>query len=69
MVIAVREGSLGTYIGFEVDREILTCNQCKAEYLIRYTKDEQAKLPQHRLAAHRAIVVEHPKYSDQVRVQ
>jgi len=70
MVIAVREDSWGTYIGFEVDAEILECSECTqaAAYRLRYTKDEQRNLAEHRFAAHRKIESEHPKHSDKIRV-
>ena len=70
MVIAVREGSYGNYIGFLVDHEILECSECceAAAYQLRYTEDEQRNLAEHRFAAHRMIEDEHPNHSDEIRV-
>jgi hypothetical protein len=68
MVIAHREDSLRTYVGFQADTEFLGCDQCKIEYRLRYTKDHEKELPQHRLAALRAIANEHPRHEDQIRI-
>lgn len=71
MVIAVREGGeRGPYVGFLVDHEILECSECTqdAAYRLRYTEDQQRNLAEHRFATHRAIVAEHPKHSDEIRV-
>jgi len=70
MVIAVREDSCGTYIGFQVDTEIMACSErtCAAAYRLRYTEDEKNNLKEHRASAHRQINGEHPNHSDNVRV-
>ena len=67
-VIAHREDSLMRYTGFELDYEFLRCDQCKVEYRLRYTKDQEKQLPQHRLAARRAIANEHPRHEDQIQI-
>jgi hypothetical protein len=70
MVIAGREGSWGSYIGFELDNEILECSEreCTQEYRLRYTKDEERNLEKHRLAARREIEFQHPKHKDQIQI-
>jgi DNA transposition AAA+ family ATPase len=56
----------GYYVGYELDREILECSRCRAEYRLRYTKDEEKNLPAHRLDALRSIENEHPDHSDKI---
>jgi len=71
VVIAVREGSLcGSFIGFELDHEILEYSECTAHasYRIRYTKEQKAQLPELRFKAHQIIVREHPRHSDDIRL-
>ena len=68
MVIAGREGSAGSYVGFELDHEFLECSQCKAEYRLRYTKDEEKNLTALRTKAARLIENEHPEHSDKIRI-
>ena len=67
-VIAVREGTLGRYVGFEVDTEILECSVCTedAAYRVLFTEDESAGLEEHRFAAHQVIESEHPHHSDKI---
>jgi hypothetical protein len=70
-VVAGREeDDFGTYIGFEIDNEILGCNVCLngPQYVLRYTEEERKNLNKHRLAARRAIEAEHPKHSS-VRIE
>ncbi len=67
-VIAVREGTLGRYVGFEVDAEILECCECTqdAAYRVLFTQDERAGLEEHRFATHQVIESEHPHHSDKI---
>jgi len=67
-VIAVREGTLGRYVGFEVDTEILECCECTqdAAYRVLFTQDERAGLEEHRFATHQVIESEHPHHSDKI---
>lgn len=69
-VLAVRENSLGMYVGFQVDHVILECRECgrEAEYRLRYTENEQGRLSEHRYTAQRMIEAEHPNHSDKLRV-
>ncbi len=69
-VLAVREESYGTYFGFQVDAETLECSECEKPeaYRLRYTKDLENNLAEHRLAARCMIKTEHPKHSDKFRV-
>jgi hypothetical protein len=67
--LAVREGSSGSYTGFEIDNEFLECSQCKAEYRLRYTKDEEKNLTALRSKAARLIENEHPEHSDKIPVR
>jgi hypothetical protein len=69
-VIAVREDAGGLFIGFEVDRERLECSECTedAAYRIRYTKDQEGRLQEHRFQVHRVIESEHPKHSDRIEI-
>ena len=71
MVIAVREDSLGgSFIGFQVDREILECSQCTqdAAYRLRYTSDQTGNLAEHRFRTLSLIADEHPRHSDELRI-
>jgi hypothetical protein len=72
IVVAVREGSSGgAFIGFQVDRDILSCSKCErdvADYRLRYTADQQSSLAEHRSAARRSIEAEHPNHSDTIRI-
>jgi hypothetical protein len=71
MVIAVREDSKGgSFIGFQVDNEILECSECTedAAYRLRYTSDQRGNLADHRFKAIQLIGVEHPKHSDDIRI-
>lgn len=71
VVLAVRENSYGSYVGFQIDTEILECSECtqEAAYRLFYTEDEQRNLVEHRFAAHRTIETEHPNHSDKIRVR
>jgi hypothetical protein len=69
MVIAGRDDrDQGSYFGFKLDNAILDCRQCKAEYRLRYTRDEEPNLAAHRSRAARLIEAEHPEHEDQIRV-
>jgi hypothetical protein len=66
-VVAVREDSLsGTFIGFEVDTELLECRECRETYRLRYAKEHSNNLKELRLAAQRSIAGEHPEHSDKI---
>jgi hypothetical protein len=70
-VLAVRENSAGTYVGFQADHVILECSVCRqdAEYRLRYTENEQGNLAEHRHTAQRMIEAEHPEHGDKIRVR
>ena len=67
-VIAVREGTGGTFIGFLEDHEILECSECteSAAYRLRYTEDQAGNLREHRFRIHSLIAEEHPRHRDMI---
>ena len=71
MVIAARENSEGgSFVGFEVDHELLECSECTddAAYRLQYTPDQKGNLAEHRFQTMRAIEAEHPRHTDRIRI-